>query len=420
MLRDLAERLYRESHWPVTGTATSGTTTTLVDTAGLVYSSGDANQFDRKYAYIEFSTGESSRVTEGGYAGGTGTLTLSPAVTDIGTENYIITDQHIDVLKNAINRIQRNLFLETFYPLSLHVVANDANDMEPSTIATDYNSTGATLATESTIVRNGVQSLKSTATVAGGFANLDAVIGVQEGQSLYAAVDCYVTSGDDAQFAILNKFNAQLIDTATSDEPSWMELVIQFTIPPSCEQIDLIMSGDASGDVTYWANPQVWGGTRVYPVPSWIQRESQVIDVREFPLGETGPGTNDYLTNTRLSRPLEWWFEREDTTATEKVHIGVKAGSGRPYIVASRPLGELTTDTAVTRVSQDLVVQGAMYYISKARAAKLMSSNPSLAGFHNSRAREYGRAYSRMLKDLGIPEVRLRDESTDRQSVRFR
>ncbi len=198
-----------------------------------------------------------------------------------------------------------------------------------------------------------------------------------------------------------------------------MELVVPFTVPSSCEQIDLLMSGIASGDITYWANPQVWGGTRVYPVPSWIQQESQVIDVREFPLGTSGPGSNDYLTNTRESRSLEWGFERADTTATEKVHIWVKAGSGRPYIVASRPLSELTTDTAVTRVSQDLVVQGAMYHISKARAAKLMSSNPSLAGFHNSRAREYGRNYSRMLKDLGIPEVRLRDESSDRQLVRF-
>jgi hypothetical protein len=361
MLRDLAERLYRESHWPVTGTATSGTTTTLVDTAGLVYSSGDANQFDRKYAYIEFSTGESSRVTEGGYAGGTGTLTLSPAVTDIGTENYIITDQHIDVLKNAINRVQRNLFFETFYPLSLHVMGNDANDMEPSTIATDYSSTNATLATESTIVFNGAQSLKITATSAGGYANTGN-IGVSDSQNLYAAMMMYVTSGDSATFRVVDVTDSnEPIEEATTDEPSWVELVYPFSVPTDCEQIDFRFIADASGDIIYGDDFQVWrNGRQVYSLPSWITRPEQLLDVRAFPQGVGGPASdNDYIANERRSQPLSYGFESVDRRGNLPLHIWVDAGSARPFIYALRPLAELSADTSNSVAEQDFVVRWA-------------------------------------------------------------
>jgi hypothetical protein len=361
MLRDLAERLYRESHWPVTGTATTGTTTTLVDTVGLVYSSGDANQFDRKYAYIEFSTGESSRVTEGGYAGGTGTLTLSPAVTDIGTERYIITDQHIDVLKNAINRVQRNLFLETFYPLSLHVMGNDANDMEPSTIATDYSSTNATLATESTIVFNGAQSLKITATSAGGYANTGN-IGVSDSQNLYAAMMMYVTSGDSGTFRVVDVTNSNAtIEDATTDEPSWVELVYPFSVPTDCEQIDFRFIADTSGDIIYGDDFQVWSnGRRVYSLPSWITRPEQLLDVRAFPQGVGGPASdNDYIANERRSQPLSYGFESVDRRGNLPLHIWVDAGSARPFIYALRPLVELSADTSNSVAEQDFVVRWA-------------------------------------------------------------
>ena len=356
MLEDLAERLYRESHWPVTGTATSGTTTTLVDTAGLVYSSGDANQFDRKYAYIEFSTGESSRVTEGGYAGGTGTLTLSPAVTDIGTEKYIITDQHIDVLKNAINRIQRNLFLETFYPLSVQVVRNDANDMEPATTATDYGGT-ATRALESTIIFNGAQSLKVTAGAANQYASVGA-ISVNEGETYYAAVMCSVNSGDDADFFIYDVTNATTINNATTDEVAWMELIVPFTVPSGCEEISTRMASVANGDITYWENFQVWSsGRRVYPLPSWITRPEQLLDVRSFAQGTGGPGDNDYRSNETRSRPLSYGFESVDRRGTSPLHIWVDNTSARPFIYALRPLDELSADTSNSVAESDFIVR---------------------------------------------------------------
>jgi len=365
-MRDLAERLGRDSHFPVTGTATGGSTTTLVDAGtttppGLFYSSGDANAFDRKWVYQE-DDGQTSRITEGGYAGGTGTLTISPAITGFAnTDKYIICDWPFQVLKNAINLVQQNLFLETFWPLSLHVMGNDANDMEPSTIATDYSATNGTRATESTIVKHGAQSLKLTATSAGGYANTGN-IGVPEALSLYAAVDCYVTSGDSATFRVVDVTDSSAtIEDATTDEPSWIELVYQFSTPSDCEQIDFRFISDTDTDITFWDDFQVWSsGRRVYSLPSWITRPEQLLDVRAFPQGVGGPASdNDYIANERRSQPLSYGFENVDRRANLPLHIWVDAGSARPFIYALRPLDELSADTSTSVAEQDFVVRWA-------------------------------------------------------------
>ena len=368
---ELCLRLYSHELPVVTGTNTGTNASNIVDLTGLLnYSSGDTSFYDGVYARLvgtdDVSSGD-SRITRGGWTV-TGTLVVDPdfSTTPVSGDLYTLSRHPPKLLDDALNRLLRNTYAETFFPLSLHVVANDANDMEPSTIATDYNSTGATLATESTIVKHGAQSLKSTATVAGGFAHLDAVIGVQEGQPLYAAVDCYVTSGDDAAFNILNKFNAQTIDSATSDEPSWMELVIPFTVPSSCEQIDLLMSGVANGDVTYWEDIQVWrAGTGVYPVPSWLEWPEQIIDIRGFPQGTTGPASDkDYRANERASVHLNWHVERVDRRANVPLRIWVESTSMRPYIYAHRPYAELTATEDTSNADLDALVEDAAFLVN--------------------------------------------------------
>jgi hypothetical protein len=367
LLRELAERQNRDAPFPVAATATGGSTTTLIDDGtttppGLVYSSGDTNSLDGWWVYQE-DDGETTRITRGGYAGSTGTLTLSPAITGFAsTDKYIISKRGpFSVLKRAINLVLLNSYLPTFYPLSLHVMGNDANDMEPSTIATDYSSTNATNTTESTIVFNGAQSLKVTASATGGYANTGN-IGVQESQSLYAAVMCYVTSGDSATFRAIDVTNSSAtIEDATTDEPSWMELVYQFSPPSDCEQIDFRFISDANGDVIYWEDFQLWSsGRRTYTLPSWITRPSQVLDVRGFPQGTGGPSAdNDYRSNERRSISLPWGFERVDKRATNELQIWVDADVSRPFIYALRPLSELTSDTSSTVAEEEQVMDWA-------------------------------------------------------------
>ncbi len=369
LVRDLAERLGHDSHFPVTGTATGGSTTTLVDAGtttppGLVYSSGDANAYDRKWVYQE-DDGETSRITEGGYAGGTGTLTISPAITGFAnTDKYIICDWPFQVLKNAINNVQKSVFLETFFPLSMHIVANDNNDMEGSGLDGDYSKTNATLSQETTVVYNGMGSAKVTSTSANGSIYTATLFPVNEGKSYYAAVMSALNreiTGMSARFYVYDENNAaEISPTATNDEEAWMELLIPFTPPSGCEKVSFHMSSVGSADISYWDDFQVWSsGRRVYSLPSWITRPEQLLDVRSFAQGTGGPGDNDYRANETRSRPLSYGFESVDRRGNLPLHIWVDAGSARPFIYALRPLDELSADTSNSVAEQDFIVRWA-------------------------------------------------------------
>ena len=84
LLRALTEALGRGNQDIVTGIAGDHTVSSLTDAVDLKYSSGDANIYNWKFVYLE-ALGEQSRITEGGFAGSTGALTLSPNVTDAPT-----------------------------------------------------------------------------------------------------------------------------------------------------------------------------------------------------------------------------------------------------------------------------------------------------------------------------------------------
>jgi hypothetical protein len=305
----------------------------------------------------------------------------------VGTR-YLIADEPIRTLKNAISAVLRNFYPRTFFPLSLHIMGNDANDMEASTIATDYTAENSgTLATESTIVHGGAQSLKVTAGAALSGASTGN-ISVSEGKQYFAAVMCSVKQGDDADFRVVNvqDSDAQIDDNATTDEPAWTELVITFTPPSGCEQVDAFMLGKANGDIAYFDDFQLWQSKGLYPLPSWITRLEQVIGVRGFPQGTGGPSSdNDYRTNERGSVPLAWGFERADRRAGSPLYIEVDSGGYRPFVYALRPLSALTSDTGSTVADLDDVVSWVSKYLDAETAKEKSGVLALLRAIHFQR-----------------------------------
>src|SRR3990172_8786543 len=264
-------------------------------------------------------------------------------------DTYEVHEIHPTEIDNIIKRKVRNLYMPTLWPLSMLIVQNDANDMEPTSIATDYDTGGGgALATETSIVYNGAQSLKMTCSAANEYVSLKALLGVNETQQLVAAVSCYVTSGDDAIFRVWDTTNGAAIDEAASDEVRWMDLIVPFSVPTGCERVDLRMMGVGSDDVIYWDDIQVWAQNRqVYPLPSWITREQQVEGVIAFPQGTAGPGTLQYRPDEWKSYGLPWGLERIDIRADNELFIWVDSpGYSRPYVIARRTLPEPTSDTS--------------------------------------------------------------------------
>ncbi|KKM95070.1 hypothetical protein LCGC14_1191970 [marine sediment metagenome] len=363
---ELCLRLYHDLP-VVTGTNTGTNASNIVDVTGLLnYSSGDTNFYDGVYARLvgtdDVSSGD-SRVTRGGWTV-TGTLVVDPdfSTTPVSGDLYTLSRHPPKLLDDAINRLLRNTYAETFWPLSLHVMGNDANDMESSGLDGDYSkSASATLSAETTKVNTGGQSMKVTASAATQYA-YTADIPVNESQSLYAAVLNAVDTGDSAEFRIVNVDDSNAaIENATNDEVAWMELVFNFTPPSGCERIQAWMISTENTDVSYWDDFQIWhGGAGVYPMPSWLTRPAQLLDVRAFPQGTPGPALDfDYRTHEQGSIPLTYNIESVDKRANQPFRLKVQGTSSRPYIYALRPLAELSADTSTSVAEQDFIVRWA-------------------------------------------------------------
>ena len=217
---------------------------------------------------------------------------------------------------------------------------------------------------------------------------------------------CYVTSGDSATFRVIDVTNSNAtIDDATSDEPSWMELVIPFSTPSGCEQADFRFISDANTDIAYWDDFQVWrqnGG--VYPLPSWITRMDQVESVVGFPQGTGGPSSNfDYRANERRSRALRWGFEREDGRADNELHIWVEGTQDRPFIIARRNLSEPTSDTSNVFFDPELIAEGVLGEVFDILAGRSTGDEKQRL---EREARESRRIWRNTLEELLPPIVR--------------
>src|SRR3990172_4295261 len=319
-------------------------------------------------------------------------------------DTYEVHEIHPTEIDNIIKRKVRNLYMPTLWPLSMLIVQNDANDMEPTSIATDYDTGGGgALATETSIVYNGAQSLKMTCSAANEYVSLKALLGVNETQQLVAAVSCYVTSGDDAIFRVWDTTNGAAIDEAASDEVRWMDLIVPFSVPTGCERMDLRLMGVGSDDVIYWDAVQVGAPNRqVYPPPSWIPRPEQIEGVVAFPQGQTGPGTLQYRPDEWNSYKLNWGFERVDIRADNELYVWVESpGYSRPYVIARRNLPEPPSDTSAINFEPDLLVEGTLAEVYPILAR--MSTGEDAQGYLRD-ARESEARWQAGLRDLGLLE----------------
>ena len=365
--------------YPTRGTVVTGSTTTIVD-AGIALPGASADRFDYHWVKIVKDAGGASAapeaqiraVSEAGYAASTGTLTVSAAftvATAVG-DTYEIHPPHLhpSELDDILFKKLRNFHAPAIFPLSLHLLANNDNDMEYSDATSWITPATGTEAKESTIVFNGAQSVKLTAAAANDYLTSLADFSVATGKSYCSAVMASIQDGDSGLFRMWDVTNGASIEvSATITQVDWTELVLQWTPPTGCLLVEPRLTSVGSNDVTYWDDYQTWvSGEHIYPLPSWITREEQVIDVVGYPQGRS-IASFAYSADERKKYCLPWATDRTDMRADGPLKLYVHAGSARPYIVARRPLAVPTADytagaaQTVTLASDeaDAVVDGA-------------------------------------------------------------
>lgn len=293
-----------------------GSTTTIVDTK-LMRGSGQTNRFDaRQGEWLEDAgtngpgIGRKFAVDDGGFAAGSGTLTVS----QVGTAWSAASDQSDDYLLYAlglspehveghINQVLRQTRGPHIYFPSLFTdsdfnsadLTNWPDDTTPGTQANEF-------VTGSAFVLLGQRSIHFTASAADqGVKSLD--VAVHEGEQVLFAcwVKCVAGSVD---VILYDTTNTEAIKTVTVDEKAWTLVSFVVTIPDNCEQVRLRLQSNASADDIYLAAHVILQSLtgNHYPLPNWWDAETQINGWGYMPLGRVSEDADSYVA---LSAPFQ-------------------------------------------------------------------------------------------------------------------
>ncbi len=303
-------------------TVTDGTTLEVVR---AIQGTTDASHATGTDIYIIGpAIGEIARVTAVDFSGTTSTLTTAPdfSASLVDTQEY---ERHRKVRPNIINdRLDVILGLLRQNVLLPITLVTDG-DMEDTT-ATPPNYTAAgtggnpTLTKNTTFVRRGRQSLCITngGGVTVGYAKSDSIY-LPGGTECIVEADVYITAGDLARLTFYDVTNSAVIGTAMeSDESGWVHLEALFTVPATCEEVQVWAESQAASDVTYWDHITLWP-TRDQGIdlPSFLEFVYDVKSLFFLPVGTGLTGsTNVSAYRINESTPqlyAHYQRERDDT-----------------------------------------------------------------------------------------------------------
>ena len=367
-------------------------------------------------------TRTSKAISAVSFAEATGTITVAPKfagdagvalILGVGAD-FLFGKERPNLLRTSINRVLRNMR----YPAYLPVTLITDGDMEDSGTTNWAQVTGGTIAKSATTDSGlpfGRQVLHVSAAGDQEGATSNAV-SVDPDELLYVAVPIDLVSGS-ADVILYDLTNSTALKTVNVTEFLPGMVLFQQSAGSTTKNVTVRLLGSEASSEFYVGPVFMWSGSRdrYAADTSSLERGRDIKNAFTLRPGQTIEDDVYHIGDLRDSL-----FEGERDDRANLININIPHSGYPTLIQGDRRYVELLYDTSTTFAERDMVVQGAMYYIERARAARMMADNPSLAGFHNSRAREYARTYSRMLESLGISLVDVEDESSDRQAVRFR
>ena len=351
-LRSEAAKLIGGLAW--SGTATGGSTTTLVHTGdgGLLDTGMSTYFFQGTYLLLTSSTDDGDwrmvREQNNGYAPTTGTITVGQAFTTGGANSttYEIL-RYLDPTEwnECINAALLKLRYRYLSPITLIT----DGDMETSGTS-DWTSSNTTLSkVTSGSFLTGTQCMRTANSGANGYGQ-SANVRCNGGDSFSAWVDYQATSGT-AVLVAYDVTNSAEITTASGDDAGDNNeggmISIDFTAPATCRNIGLRLQGtEATADINWDNCILMRSGRRRYDVPSWLTNYDMYIST----------------VQRYGNRPFEYHFIdvsgpvrlEEEQTAVTLYRINLPDGTPRPYfIVGSRNYATLATDAATTNCQQE-------------------------------------------------------------------
>lgn len=356
------------------GDATGFTDSTLTD------ADADTDKLGRPFVRIDEkvgsgpSSGEISRVKDGGLTVATGAVTVSPnfsAAVESGADYSLWWACHPKTAERAINKALRQLRRKVVTPITI-VTNGDFEDVTSGSGVDSWTYTNCTTSgtngysSTAGRVRHGTYAARLQAS--GGAPRLESTaIRVVENDTLVVAAWGMADVGVVELVAYDSTNAAEIGTNATHNEEAYMMMrVWDATIPSGCEEFTVRLEGTGASDDLYFDNVIVWPYLRRwYEPPSWLEDPADKVSIGYYHQGRALVGTNSYTIDEGEWETWEWSpRDQVDEAGSVPFRVELATPVTEPlFMQATRPFAELSADSDTTTADRELVVQLALGYI---------------------------------------------------------
>lgn len=396
-------------------TLTGGSTSTAI-AASLVYSSGAANSYDGVGIFCVDSTddlapkGEFSWVTSGGYAGASGTFTLSPVVTAAyaSGDSILLFRYGIDhlTMMNAASHVATSHFWPRLLPLSLE----QDGDMEGTDATYPAVVSGATVTRVTTASRALLSSSRRIQGAGDGQGGRWPVMNVFGGSSLRISVAVMCDTGT-AEIELYDADTSAVISGTSykTDEEGFAEVRFTYT-PSSQERIQVQVTQDGSTALDAYVGWVIVQGHQQesYPLPSSIAKPQDIRGYMALPLGQATGDDNSYAAWQKVMYSVQGQGHTSDYFAANVHRIEIPTSNDPVFIDFRAKDAPITSLTSILYGEVDAIVYGAA-----ARLAEIVKDR--MTGRYRreweERQREWGGRYGVIVEGLDLvrPETNFVD-----------
>jgi hypothetical protein len=151
------------------------------------------------------------------------------------------------------------------------------------------------------------------------------------------SADVFITAGDSAKLTFYDITNSAVIGTAMeSDESGWVHLENNFTVPPTCEEVQVWLESQATSDITHWDHATLWPVLdKGVELPSFLEFLFDIESMFFYPVG-TGIAGSTNVDAYRINEGAPQFYAHN-----QKELDDTGAGASRFYVPARIPTNAL-------------------------------------------------------------------------------
>ena len=328
----ILKRWGRESGLMDTGTVTSGSTSTIVDTTRLKSTQYSDDAWTGGYTRISYDAGGAAAAPEGElapnttYVASTGTVTFNPVMTAapaVGDIYQLFRQPHP---QDVLDHLDTILTQETWLPCWQILTEIPDGDMEQSSASADWTASNATVTKISTEpAMSGTRWLSVANTSAGGYAK-SVALSVVPGQSYYVgALSRCAAASTTAQLVVYDETNSAALLTLTHSNQNNVRLWSHVTVPSTCYQVTVRLGASENSVTTLWDDAVFYGlGDYSIALPWWVKNSSQVKGV--FKMRPESIGTNLLNESLRGEQDSRWDIIPETAFGRNQLRLTARTG----------------------------------------------------------------------------------------------